>query len=576
MAFEEQQKQGSAWERTLVGDPVFSDLGRIFETNPGPSTNLLGPSLGTPHRGLAFSDLALQNVASTPADKQTDKRTDKQRLDDAVTDASIDLSGFVPEGKRGMERLTALPPHLQSEAVSRLSREEFVALLESTPEADREGLKALVDNVKNPQRKLELWGAYHKAHAKLDAQRRMGDATDPEQLRRHVARMNAADSTGGEVDDEVMSLVNGAVAGTPITLAAVEALMKRKEKEHALEMKYNVNFTNQKDGRVHSNKGSHIHWSSDELDAIDDGLSQVPEAHTRGNTSLREIRRSETDLDSKGKPRGTLADTSQDGLIRVFDNGTKLTGKSPLDTNIVHELGHTIERHEPAGYAAYLKAAGWHQSDGSELTPEEKAKLDKASKDGLAVDAPTLVKNGKRYQRSRYGDGYMVVDDDAIPQASESKPRRGDTDPWSYARTNPKDDFAEHYSMAALEGSDVYTDLVTAPRKVITEKEQEIERLVALEKSYKDIGASENDKAVLHNEIRVARLDLVRIKATADKRKAQFDVMRDKVFHTNDAQAAAEKRLAAKGLTPAQMQDFKDKAATASTPAQLKRIEARY
>jgi hypothetical protein len=68
-----------------------------------------------------------------------------------------------------------------------------------------------------------------------------GAAADDESQRRHGARMNAATTTQDEVDDEVSFLQH---RKQPLTEAAVDALIARKDKEHAMEMKYNVNFTN--------------------------------------------------------------------------------------------------------------------------------------------------------------------------------------------------------------------------------------------------------------------------------------------------------------------------------------------
>jgi hypothetical protein len=59
-------------------------------------------------------------------------------------------------------------------------------------------------------------------------------------------------------------------------------------------------------------------------------------------------------------------------------------------------------------------------------------------------------------------------------------------------------------------------------------------------------------------------------------RKAQFDIMRDDIFHTNTETDAAVKRLQAKGTDPAKITEFRAKAARASTPQQINVLESGY
>ena len=57
-------------------------------------------------------------------------------------------------------------------------------------------------------------------------------------------------------------------------------------------------------------------------------------------------------------------------------------------------------------------------------------------------------------------------------------------------------------------------------------------------------------------------------------RKQSYDVMRNEVFGADKAQAAAEARWTARGIDPARLAYFRERAAGASTPDQVAVIEA--
>jgi hypothetical protein len=64
------------------------------------------------------------------------------------------------------------------------------------------------------------------------------------------------------------------------------------------------------------------------------------------------------------------------------------------------------------------------------------------------------------------------------------------------------------------------------------------------------------------------------IKVRAEQQRGdQFTVMRNDVFHTNVATDAASARLQAKGISPTAVEQFKQRAAAASTPEQVELLE---
>src|SRR5262249_58846665 len=74
-------------------------------------------------------------------------------------------------------------------------------------------------------------------------------------------------------------------------------------------------------------------------------------------------------------------------------------------------------------------------------------------------------KNGKIYMVDPYGNGYLAVDETAIPELGESEVGAAGTnaDTWKYARSNYKDQFAEQYAKAVHVPEKLYKDLVESP-----------------------------------------------------------------------------------------------------------------
>jgi hypothetical protein len=232
-----------------------------------------------------------------------------------------------------------------------------------------------VKNTTDPQRKLELWSAYHKAHVLADVARD-GAGSDPESQRRHAARLNAAQSTAGEVDEEKQFLYRHALqTGKQFSASDVDALISRKDVEHAMEMKYNVNFTN--DGGMRAD-GSHVHWEEKELKAFDNTLRRMPDAHLAGNAGLTEIRRKEKVFwkdDPTTKPIGGIAsgtqllipdmsaDTNPSGEHRQLADPGIGSDISRMEWIMTHELGHNVSNKYAAAEAKYEAINGWSKYD---------------------------------------------------------------------------------------------------------------------------------------------------------------------------------------------------------------------
>jgi len=573
-----------------------------------------GKDVAAAAKDLAGYDLQAANATMQLATMANSVATtiDKTWLDDALATTTKALDGdsvFGPSDDKataGMRVLTGLPPHLQGDAIAKLSAEQFQNLLIGVPEGKREELAALVKNTADPERKLQLWGTYHKAHVTADVARDK-PGTDAESQRRHAARDTAAKSTHGEVDEEMAFMhQQAATTGKALSITDVNDLIARKDTEHAMEMKYNMNFTNEGGARISgangSALGSHIHWKNDELKMLDNTLAQLPDAHLAGNPNLKQMKRTEQ-IPWDNQPTW-LAGSSGGGDILIGDKGAGLSGNdmrhagdlrelvdpalatrssrvSPLEMTVTHELGHDMQDRDAADYAEYKRIMGWQTHD--------------AASTGLAAPQLALLEAGRQNHytsRSYVTDSnkdfrvdpndpatgphhYRSTNAGAIPAKGQHElGASGDTDTWGYARTNDNEMFAEHYAKAVQVPEMLHKDLVTRPEKAVSDAQADITRLEAL----KTAGASLNplQTVAIDAQLATARTTLASAQDAQSLRRREFDVMRDKVFNTDAAQVATEARLQAKGISSTKLDEFKKKAATASTPAQLATIEALY
>lgn len=520
-----------------------------------------------------------------------------------VTAAAKDLEGYDQvAATASMRFINGLPPHLQGDAVAKLTTEQFAGLVNNVPEGDREELAALVKNTTDPERKLQLWGTYHKAHVTGDVAR-WGPGTNPESQRRHTARDTAAQTTHGEVDDEIAFLhQQAATTGTAVSITAVEDLIARKDAEHGLEMKYNVNFTNQGGARISGANnhalGSHIHWEKDELEMLDNTLAQLPEAHLAGNPNLKQMKR--TEQIPWGTAQTWLAGSSGGGDILIGDRGANLTGSdmrhagdqrelvdpalaarsshiSPLEMTVTHEIGHDMQDRYAADYAEYKRVMGWqsHNAAGSGLSAPQLANLEAGRQNPYGTrNYETDGNKDFRVDPNGAAGSYRSTHAGAIPaQGQHEIGAGGDQDTWGYARTNDNEMFAEHYAKAVQVPEMLHKDLVARPEQAVTDAQTKVDRLLELR-----VAAmfDPQQAMAIDSQLATANTTLASAQDAKKLRKQEFDIMRDKVFNTDAAQVAAEARLQAKGISSTRLDDFRKAAATASTPAQLSAIEGNY
>lgn len=472
---------------------------------------------------------------------------------DRITNAVEDVGDFVfgaseppamKQAGRQITSLTKLPPDQQAAAIAKMSAAEFNNMLSNADYDDKERMKSLVENTTDPERKLELWGAYHKAHASLGVfQYDDKDLDSAERERQKHARQLTSLETHSEVNDEMLEL-RGRKGG--FTAADVDALMQRKSLEHDIEMRHATNLTSSTTHRDAKHpRGEHIHWDVDELQVMDRSLAQVPKEHLAGVT---EFHRTNIDPDNPEGGGGWHGPSTGRVAITDFgvDNQWPLTRQKrehadehdiqasenvrPLEEVVLHEIGHSVHHENTAAFEKYSGLQGWKPQ-------------------GLGEVA-------------------------TIPGAIPGPRTEGGEAPYDYGKKNRKEMFAEHYTMAVNTPEQVHADFVEGPSRRAADAEKELRALQAerdkdLAKPKPGWNAARWKAELKQHEDRVARA-----RAEQDVRRQEFDIMRNDVFHTNKAQAQAEQRLAAQGLDEKQLEAFRSRAATASTPAQLKRLEA--
>jgi hypothetical protein len=519
---------------------------------------------------MALATAAERSQLSVPSGgERVAERIDEfiaERAEETATEAFAD-------GAAALHTLQGLPPDVQGKAVARMTISELNELLADIPEERREDLGPLLANTHDPYRKLTIWGAYHRAEAKAGA-------------KRHGRGDRFAANASGEINEEMVALLQEQQrSGKPLTERQVQDLIDRKELELSLEMKHGFLFTNEGGRRQ---DGSHIHWKKEELASPDGVLTSIPETHKAENDKFTEMRREDVDTQS-----GFDASHGADNKIRVFDKAAKLTTDSAkgtrnvgnsrelvgrecphcglvithLDAAVAHEMGHAVHSDEDKHFAAFQKLSGWKQLDAGDLddaklTDAEKQSLDDARKNKVGWGArPKIRKNGKIYTIDPYSSDYLVVDDAAIPENGENVlTEKGATNDnaWDYARTSPKEHFAEMYAKAVTVPTQLHRDLVEIPDKMVAEA------AVAV--------AAARDPAAR----KAAEERLARAQRAKEVRGKQFHLMRDEVFDADAEVDAAQMRLASRGVKGDALRRFRAAADKASTPQQVRAIEESY
>lgn len=510
------------------------------------------------------------------------KRLDAERL---LTSKRLE-SG--EDASKGVDLLLELDPAQRAKAIDQLGAKALDNMLERVPADQYEKLEGLVEASRDPRRKLRMWERVHKTRAQNDLDRYGSDfgsndeQTDEqrERERRKDRRAGGVESDAHEVDADVAALL----AKPDLSVDDVDQLRARKDRELAIEMKYNINLSAQ---RAPRDNGTPVQWTVEELGHVDAALSQIPAAQLNDPKMTAQLGRLNWRF---GDPRGeyhfgggtldiTDAASSDQGAPApygprslVSDEFRKHHGdhSAPLEEVLVHEIGHNVEEMDKAAFEKFSKVGHWRDNlteadlrrDGASSDVVDSLELGRRNTTGgnkIERTPTTIFSTNNRPEKGRYG----AMDATAVPN----------TPGMAYGGMNAHELFAEVYAQAVLTPETLYADFVSAPTQAAKAARDEVagqrEHLAALQRS----GASADQLAEAQ---RLLTRDEEQARTTAQAQRQQgeeFSIMRNDVFHTDRAQREAEARLVAAHATPQQLARFKERALHASTPNQIEELE---
>ncbi|MBX3158978.1 MAG: hypothetical protein KF773_23630 [Deltaproteobacteria bacterium] len=465
-------------------------------------------------------------------------------------------------GKQAIDAMNQLPPEQKLEAIDQMDRDEVEQFANHIPPERRTELRDMAEKCTDPEKKLQLWAKYHAGQAASDAEAANGGATDLKATR----RTEAAAGTDAEMTEEVNHLRDKALAeGRDVTMDEVNELVARKEKEHELEMKYNVNLTNDGDdalaryaGTAQEKRGRKV-WTKEELDLMEPELARLSDDQ---RAVVTDFRRADVHYKADGttKDGGVAAHARPDGEIEVFGDLVKTDPSDPTKKSLkqsgimVHEIGHVIDNKMPEQdeleVAADFKSFGSKADMETQIGAAKMAELEAAPKVGNNAQQAVTI-DGVVYERvvDAHGDAkYKSYNADALPNPEYTeRTTDGWHDEWDYARTNTDDMFADQFKLAARDPIRSHTDLIDGPQREV----DDLEARLAAETT---AGAPTPETTAKLEEAKKRKETLA----------SQYEKMRN--FNGVDDATIA---MAGDDLDADQYAAFQDQAQYAQTPGQL-------
>lgn len=214
-------------------------------------------------------------------------------------------------------------------------------------------------------------------------------------------------------------------------------------------------------------------------------------------------------------------------------------------------------------------ASGISESDANaQINEIDQQRGNASGEKGVTVDGVTYKAN------LHAGRGYLSHNEGAIPKGPE----------WEYARTNHHEHFAEMYTKAIHVPERLHRDLIEEPKKNIESKQNDYQDLAGQLKLLKESGKADPRLiARLEADAKKAQSSIDQAKHEAQMYGEQWRIMREDVFHLDDARVDASAK-ALEGRVPkgkekkaAKLQaEFRKKSEMAATPAQVDHLEKQY
>ena len=367
----------------------------------------------------------------------------------------------------------------------------------------------------------------------------------------------------------------------------VEEFDKIFQQARRLELKHGVSIRASKPSHLREIGSRYQTFSSDELETLDSVLNRLPRGHVADNPQIEFFQRQPHHATlaargaeySRGELRVNVFDGTFTGPYRATGETSYLGAhdKQPLTAGeeaLTHEIGHSVDARLPGVADAFSQAAGWERFAGN---GEVKGALLAAGAEEEPAQEIIDILNEDRGQETRrrkfHGDfEYMVNPDGAGFYRRRLNRMPGDDQtPESgfshidYARTSPKEHFAEMYAHMIHVPERTFRDYVHDPEQ----------RESAAHVRYLDLVAAAN-----LDDSRVEERDSAKLEydEALEQRKAlgsQWDIMREHVFGvTGDVvtQEVLKLRKAASknGIDPELAEGhLRARAREAATPAQV-------
>lgn len=499
---------------------------------------------------------------STP-DSTADPLAQWQLADAGAGPKSLFHRYSAEDAVEDLERLNGLEGVERATAIAAMEDQHFERFVNRLPEERALELQGIYDHTHDPERKLTVWAHLHTARSLAirndSVEPGDGRHVQPEQVRAQNADYQAIHrNTVHEIQLEVHALRREG----DFTVADVEALEERKERELAIEERHGLHLTRtwSEDGRS---------WSLSELERIDQALGNLPDEHRE---AIHRVHRLQGDPRTGGwagrmpwqqESRITITDlgaeTGTPPWRTVMESDLSTLGQQPelLHEVITHEAGHAVHQDDPALYERFQETVGWTHLDRGEvrtlLASDGKSEreitatiqvLEETRKDPH-TRRPQIVVGEQLLMTNPYDSGYLTLDLHNRPGG----------DNWRYATSAPEEYFAETYTKAVLAPESLYQDLVSGPQELVEALRAEAEQADS-------------------EEVRQQYLTILQSsQETAAHRQAVHQFFRTEVFGTDDSDIQA---LEAPPGKEAVYQSYKEQAAMAMTPEQLEQLRVRY
>ncbi|HEX6901168.1 MAG TPA: hypothetical protein VF789_15695 [Thermoanaerobaculia bacterium] len=473
----------------------------------------------------------------------------------------------------------------------------FMIQVAVNKEIHQEDLAYLYEEASSPIAKLGAWQAL--------AYRRGNEGVDLALAKKSVPKEKEDTIRGGIYEDvssgaeylqqEIDRIQKGSGLIKNIRSRwAVEEFDKIFQQARNLELQHGVSIRASKPSHLREPGSEYQTFRSDEIGILDSVLSRLPRGHIADNPQLEFFQRQPRHPSfklrgaeySRGERRVNVFDdtftgpyraTGETSYLGAHDKDHRLT---PGEEALTHEIGHSVDALLPGAATAFSQAAGWERFAGNAEVKE--ALMIAGAEEGEAQDRIQILNEDRALETRRRvfhgGFEYMVDPDDGNKAGfyrrrlnrmpGDDKTLESGFSHIDYARTSPKEHFAEMYAHMIHVPERTFRDYVHDPEQ--RESAAHVRYLDLLEAAKLDDSQVEGrDRAKLEYD------------EALEQRKAlgsQWDIMREHVFGVtgdvvNQEVLKLRKAASENGIDPELAEGhLRARAREAATPAQVHRL----